>query len=317
MKKVLITGAAGTIGRNVIKYLLSEGKYEVTALDIKTPRNKKYLNKYRKRVNVIYGDIMDSALMEALIKEMNFVIHLASSNINMGNLNANLSYEIDFKGTENIVRLIDFYNPSCHLLYASSASVYGVQDKEYVTVNTTPNLSLDDVYSSTKLEAEEIIKKKLKNYSIYRLPVVLCNPITDNFIFTYSKNDKLEVIADTDAAYMFSRAIDKIEEVNKKTFNVGGGKNCRTTASELTNEILKHYGLTRKYLNSRLFFDKNFHSYYFKDSDKLDEILSYRNDSIKSYFMRVRRRKRKYKVRKIFAKPFIKTVKKKNVDNNK
>ena len=48
MKKVLITGAAGTIGRNVIKYLLSEGKYEITALDIKTPRNKRYLNKYRK-----------------------------------------------------------------------------------------------------------------------------------------------------------------------------------------------------------------------------------------------------------------------------
>ena len=35
MKKVLVTGAAGTIGIRTIKYLLSEGKYDVTALDIK------------------------------------------------------------------------------------------------------------------------------------------------------------------------------------------------------------------------------------------------------------------------------------------
>ena len=36
MKKVLVTGAAGVIGQKVIKYLLSEGKYEITALDLRT-----------------------------------------------------------------------------------------------------------------------------------------------------------------------------------------------------------------------------------------------------------------------------------------
>ena len=31
MKKILVTGAAGTIGLQVIRFLLSEGKYEITA----------------------------------------------------------------------------------------------------------------------------------------------------------------------------------------------------------------------------------------------------------------------------------------------
>ena len=35
MKKVLVTGAAGSVGVHVIKYLLAEGKYEITALDLK------------------------------------------------------------------------------------------------------------------------------------------------------------------------------------------------------------------------------------------------------------------------------------------
>ena len=49
MKKVLITGAAGTIGLKVIKYLLSEGKYEITAVDFKNGGNHRRLKKYKKR----------------------------------------------------------------------------------------------------------------------------------------------------------------------------------------------------------------------------------------------------------------------------
>ena len=46
MKKVLVTGAAGSIGIQVIKYLLAEGKYEITALDL---RNKNVIKKRRNR----------------------------------------------------------------------------------------------------------------------------------------------------------------------------------------------------------------------------------------------------------------------------
>ena len=35
MKRVLVTGAAGSIGLFTIKYLLNEGKYEIKALDLK------------------------------------------------------------------------------------------------------------------------------------------------------------------------------------------------------------------------------------------------------------------------------------------
>ena len=36
MKKILVVGAAGSIGVHTVKYLLSEGKYEITILDLKT-----------------------------------------------------------------------------------------------------------------------------------------------------------------------------------------------------------------------------------------------------------------------------------------
>ena len=56
MKRVLVTGAAGVIGIKTIKYLLSEGKYEITALELRNKSNYKKLKKYRRRINIIYGD---------------------------------------------------------------------------------------------------------------------------------------------------------------------------------------------------------------------------------------------------------------------
>ena len=69
MKKVLITGAGGAIGINVIKYLLSEGKYEITALDLRNKNSIKRLKRYRRRINLIYGDMNDSVLMDALVRD--------------------------------------------------------------------------------------------------------------------------------------------------------------------------------------------------------------------------------------------------------
>ena len=309
MKKVLVTGAAGTIGINVIKYLLSEGKYEITAIDLKNRGNYKRLKRYRRRVNLVYGDVSDPSLMENIIKDVDYCIHLAGITLPIGNINQKLTYEVDYKGTENIVRMIDFYNPNCHLLFASSASVYGKQDKDEVSVTTKPNLEPTDYYSSSKLEAEEIIKRKLNNYSIYRLPVVLTNITKENFIYSYNPSSKIEVVTDLDAAYMFVRALDKIDKVNKKTFNVGGGENSRTTGKKLNEELLKVFGYTKKYIDNKLFIDKNFYSYYFKDSDKLEEILTFRNDSISSYLMRIKRKVKNRAIQKMIAKLFMKKEK--------
>ena len=71
---------------------------------------------------------------------------------------------------------------------------------------------------------------------------------------------------------------------------------------------MKYYGISWKFIRSRLFNYKDFHGFVYKDGDKLEEVLHFRNDSISSYFMR---QKRKYKNRKfniIMAKPLIKFI---------
>lgn len=302
MKKVLVTGAAGTIGIHVIKYLLSEGKYEITALDLKNKRSFNRLKRFKRRINIIYGDVCDRVLMEALVKDHDVVIHLASSLPPIADMKKGLSDTIDFEGTENIVRAINYYNPKCHLFYASSTTIYKL--KENVTVKSRIELDEFDYYSNSKLKAEEIIKEKIKNYTIYRLPLVLSNPKDEPFMYHGRKKQVIEAITKEDAALAFVRGINYIDVLNKKTFNVTGQD--QILYGDLLNKIIEIYGLSFKYVFSRLFLEKNYYSPACKDRDDLNEIINYRNDSFAEYYNRLRSRSKKRNINRILAKPLIK-----------
>jgi len=101
MKKVLVTGAAGAIGLHLIKYLLAEGKYEITALDLKNKKVYKRLKRYRRRINIVYGDILDRSLIESLVKEHDVIIHLSTCMPPLAEYKKDLVNIIEYNGTEN------------------------------------------------------------------------------------------------------------------------------------------------------------------------------------------------------------------------
>lgn len=309
MKRVLITGAAGSIGTNVIKYLLSEGKYEITALDLRTKNSQKKLKKYRRRINIIYGDMNDSVLMDALVRDQDYIIHLGGVLPPLADIKRGLSESIEYNGTANMIKAINFYNPNCFFVYASSTTIYG--KIEHATIKSKANILDIDYYSNTKLKTEELIKNKLKSYTIIRFPFILCNPKTNSFMYNVPKNSMVESITDNDAAYLLVNTLNKENELNKKIWNAGGGESCTASYREILANVLEIYGLSFKYLLNLLFIDKNFYSHIYDDSDKLNEILEFRSDSLTSYYMRLKRQTKNRSLQKILAKPFVALLRKK------
>ncbi|MBE6156207.1 MAG: NAD(P)-dependent oxidoreductase [Firmicutes bacterium] len=303
MKKVLVTGAAGSVGLLVIKYLLSEGKYEITALDLKNKKVSKKLKKYRKRINIIHGDVTDSVLMEALVRDHNIIIHLASVMPPLGEFSKKIGEIVDYNGTENIIKAINYYNKDCFLIYASTTSLYDSSlsgnIKEKVNEKNLTN------YSLNKYNTEVLIKKKLKNYTILRLPLVLNNIIDESFIFNIKKNLLIEVTTNVDAAYAFVKAIDYQKELNKKIFNVGLGKEGRVIYNDILKNILKYQGISFRYILSRIFLEKDYRSPVLTDSDNLEELIHYRNDSLYNYYRRLQRGGKSRRIRKFLAKPLL------------
>lgn len=303
MKKVLVTGAAGSIGLYVIKYLLSEGKYEITALDLKNKKSLKRLKKYRRRINIIYGDVTDGILIEALVRDHDYIIHLASVMPPLGDFSKNIGEIVDYNGTENIIKAINYYNEKCFLIYASTTSVYD----NSLSGNVKEKIIEKDLtnYSLNKYNTEKLITKKLKNYTIFRLPLVLNNIKDESFVYNIKKNIIVEVTTNKDAAYAFVKAIDHKKELNKKIFNVGLGNEGRLPYGEILENILSNYGLSCRYILSRIFLDKNYRSPILTDSDKLEEIIHYRNDSLYNYYRRLNNFGKKRPFQKLIAKPLI------------
>ncbi len=301
MKKVLVTGAAGSVGLQVIKYLLAEGKYEVTALDLKNKSVFKKMRRFKKRINILYGDVNDRILIEALVKDHDIIIHLASSLPPLSDMKRGLAEMIDYDGCENIVRAISYYNPKCHLFLASTTSMY--KDKENPTTRSRIELDEYDYFSLAKYNAEVLVKEKLKNYTIYRIPLVLSNPLKDSFIFHVKKKSIVDAITKEDLAYAFVKGIKYLDKLNRKTFNVTGEEVIYY--KDLLNKILEINGLSFKYVFSRLFLEKNYYSPVCGDRDELNNLINYRNDSLIEYYNRLRSRSRKRRFAKMLAKPFI------------
>ena len=303
MKKVLVTGAAGSVGLQVIKFLLSEGKYEITALDLRNKKSLKRLKKYRKRVNIIFGDVTDNVLMEALVRDHNVIIHLASVIPPFSEFSKKIGEIVEYNGTENIIKAINYYNKNCYLIYASTTSLYDSSlsgsIKEKIKEEELSN------YSLNKYNTENLIKRKLKNYTILRLPLVLNNIINESFIFSIKKNSLIEVTTNIDAAYAFVKCIPYEKELNKKTFNVGMGKDGRIIYNVILKNILDYQGLNLRYILSRIFLNKDYNSPILLDSDILDDIIHYRTDSLYNYFRRLKRSGKKRKLRKVLAKPMV------------
>ena len=175
-KTVLVTGAAGFIGSNLVKRLFKDVKnIRVVGLDSITDYydvNIKYerlnaIEALNRDWRFVKGNLADKALIDQLFAEEKFavVVNLAAQ--------AGVRYSITNPGSYIESNLIGFYNilEACrnneveHLVYASSSSVYGSNKKvPYSTDDKVDNpVSL---YAATKKSNELMAHAYSKLYNI-------------------------------------------------------------------------------------------------------------------------------------------------------
>ena len=175
-KTVLVTGAAGFIGANLVKRLFADVEdIRVVGLDslndyydvtLKQERLRE-IDSLARNWRFVKGNLADKALVESLFAEEGFalVVNLAAQ--------AGVRYSITNPDAYVESNLIGFYNileacrnhPVEHLVYASSSSVYGSNAKvPYSTDDKVDNpVSL---YAATKQSNELMAHAYSKLYNI-------------------------------------------------------------------------------------------------------------------------------------------------------
>lgn len=147
--KILVTGGCGYKGSVLVPKLLSQG-HTVTVVDIMWFGNFLEQNQH---LTIIKGDIRQ--INEAWFKDVDAVIHLASvANDPCSDLNPKLSWEIGPLATMGLVAAAVSHGVK-QFIYASSGSVYGVNEAEHVT-EELPLCPLTE-YNKTKMVTERVL----------------------------------------------------------------------------------------------------------------------------------------------------------------
>lgn len=287
-KNILLTGASGAVGYEVLKLLSSsQDNFKVTLFDIKSNNSKHKFNKLPNNFEVVYGDISNNKDVEKISKNKDIVIHLAAIIPPLADEKPELSYKVNTLGTRNLIENLEKNSPACFFLYSSSISVYGDRlNNPLINVGDPLTPSAKDEYAITKIEAEKIIQKSKLDWSIFRLCAIMGNHKISKLMFHQPLNTSLEIATPIDTARAFVNAIEKQPQLSKIIFNLGGGRECRSTYNEFLSKSFKIYGLGKLNFLPNTFAERNFHCGFYEDGDDLNNILNFRKDTFESYYLK-------------------------------
>jgi len=248
-KKILITGAAGFIGSNVLEYLFKKYKdYEFTVLDALTyAGNLKNFTpeiKDSPRFRFIYDDITNASIVDKLVSEVNVVLHFAAETHVTRSIYDNVKFfETDVLGTQAVANAVYHHKGNIdRFVHISTCEVYGKGLSAKMDENHP--LNPHSPYAAAKAGADRLVYSYFVTYDI---PAIIVRPFNiygprqhlekaiPRFITSAILHEPLTVhgTGKPERDYMYvddlSRAIDllihaPIEKVRGEVFNIGSGK---------------------------------------------------------------------------------------------
>ena len=240
---ILITGASGFIGQNLVDFFVKEGVHNIITLDLKPKTH---------NTSHYCLDISNFNNLSNITEDIDIIYHLAAQSYGKGSL-LEPEKDIDWnaKGTLNICRLAKLKNVK-KIIYSSSMAIYGNKEVSKEKDNPEPLSN----YGVSKLTGEFYIKKSDIDYTIFRLyntygrgqdlsnyskGVVLAftSQIVlgeTNIKVTGDPNRFRDIIYIDDVINALVLGI-KHTETNNKIYNLS--TNIKTTIKELINTIIQ------------------------------------------------------------------------------
>lgn len=285
MKKVLLTGASGAVGFQVMKELLRrKDRYQVRVFSLDLPNERKLFKPYQDEVEIVWGDLRKPQVVCQAVAGVEVVLHVAGIIPPTADLYPDLAWAVNVDGTRNLVAACRQQPTSPKILFTSSVSVYGDRiENPGIMVGDPLNPSEGDEYARTKIAAEEIIQNSDLPYVIFRLCGILVRRLKiQPLMFHMPLETALEWCHDSDTGYALVQAIEE-ESLQGRVFNLGGGERCRTKARDFLKLMFPLWGLDAGILPDYAFATRNFHSGYYLDGDELDLILRFRRKTLQDY----------------------------------
>src|SRR3954447_17620892 len=283
---VLVTGGCGFIGCNLADRLASRGN-EVIVLDnlarAGVRENAQWLKtRHGERINVIVADIRDPIPVIDAVREASAVIHLAAQvAVTDSVADPVADFEINARGTINVLEAVRLHNPSAPVLSASTNKVYGrlIDDTQIVRAGLryqpaspaladgiSENAPLDfySPYGCSKGTADQYVRDYARVFGLQTVVMRMSciygprqfgtedQGWIAHFLLSALRGEPLTIYGDgyqvrdalhvADAADAWLAALDHIALVRGRVFNLGGGPANAVSLRELIDALRKLTG---------------------------------------------------------------------------
>jgi UDP-glucose 4-epimerase len=258
--KILITGGAGFIGSHLTDRLVKDG-HHIIVLDNLVTGRKENLSTHLggTKVEFIEGSILDLPVLDRLIKESDYVFHLAAAVGVFNIVNHPLdSLKTNIRGTENVLE--SALNNSKPVFITSSSEVYGKNTSDSLResddrITGTP-IKLRWSYSEAKAIDESLayaywVEKKLETRIVRLFNTVgprqlgAYGMVVPRFVQAALKNEPITVYGTGEQTRCFGHVYDAVDAMVRissapntigKVINVGN--NFEISINDLAKKVI-------------------------------------------------------------------------------
>jgi nucleoside-diphosphate-sugar epimerase len=247
------------------------------------------------KFEVVWGDIRNAGLLRQIVQDVDFIIHLAAIIPPLAYEIPKLAYDVNVKGSINLIRAAALKKIPPKFVYASSIAVHGNRmDSQPPTRVNDPLEPLDyDNYAKHKIEVEKFLRKTKIPWTILRFaaitPYELGWTIPD-IMYDIPLDQRIEVADSRDVALACVNSLSA--ETIGKTLFIGGGEGNQLYQRDFVSLILEAVGvgmLPEEAFKKAKTLDDYYHCDWM-DTEEAQKLLHFQRFTFKDFIKKFRKK---------------------------
>tara|TARA_Y100001970_G_scaffold8156_1_gene9447 strand:+ start:156488 stop:157357 length:870 start_codon:yes stop_codon:yes gene_type:complete len=282
MKPVLITGGAGSVGRQLAGMLLADNIpvriFDLPFMDFEGLEGES-------NVEIFKGDITDPESVKKAVDGVRCVLHLAAILPPNSEKDRDFTFKVNVEGTQNILSSMKEVAKDATIVFTSSISTYGDTSKEKDPVTVDHPQKAIDVYADSKIAGEKLVISSGVKYVVLRIASIAVPAFiepADPWPFTAEQ--KVEMVHRDDVADAIRNSVDAEAAVGN-VFNIAGGDTWRHNGKKYVEDFFTFMGAPVNLANYRETSGWN----HWYDTEESQSILKYQNRSYEYYSDQMRK----------------------------